>query len=119
MNVSISNKKKIINFYWLFSTYIIVKYWPYSPCCINTSLSFSRTHLPLPQFYNSALTPSPLVKRMNFKLDLKQVRWRDSKSQEFVEGTYCGPVAESPHSNAGDMDSVPGWGTKLPQAAGN
>ena len=56
---------------------------------------------------------------MNFKLDLKQVRWRDSKSQEFVEGTYCGPVVENLPYNAGDMDSVPGWGTKLPQAAGN
>ena len=36
---------------------------------------------------------------MNFKLDLKQVRWRDSKSQEFVEGTYCGPVVEDLPSN--------------------
>ena len=56
---------------------------------------------------------------MNFKLDLKQVRWRDSKSQEFVEGTYCGPVVENLPYDAGDMDSVPGWGTKLPQATGN
>ena len=29
-----------------------------------------------------------------------------------------GPVAENPHSDAGDASSIPGWGTKTPHAAG-
>ena len=29
-----------------------------------------------------------------------------------------GPVVENPPSNAGDAGSIPGWGTKIPHAAG-
>ena len=29
-----------------------------------------------------------------------------------------GPVVKNPPSNAGDVGSIPGWGTKLPPAAG-
>ena len=27
-------------------------------------------------------------------------------------------MVKNPPSNAGDMDSIPGWGTKIPHAAG-
>ena len=29
-----------------------------------------------------------------------------------------GPVVKNPPSNAGDVGSIPGWGTKMPHAAG-
>ena len=29
-----------------------------------------------------------------------------------------GPVVKNPPSNAGDVGSIPGWGTKIPHAAG-
>ena len=29
-----------------------------------------------------------------------------------------GPVVKNPPSNAGDTGSIPGWGTKIPHAAG-
>ena len=29
-----------------------------------------------------------------------------------------GPMVKNPHSNAGDMGSIPGWGTKIPHAVG-
>ena len=29
-----------------------------------------------------------------------------------------GPVVKNPPSNAGDVGSIPGWGTKIPRAAG-
>ena len=29
-----------------------------------------------------------------------------------------GPVVKNPPSNAGDMGSIPGWGTKMPHAGG-
>ena len=30
----------------------------------------------------------------------------------------CGPVVKNPPSNAGDVGSIPGWGTKIPHAGG-
>ena len=30
-----------------------------------------------------------------------------------------GPVVKNPPSNAGDAGSIPGWGTKIPHAAGH
>ena len=38
-----------------------------------------------------------------------------SASQDFPGG----PVVENPPSNAGDMGSIPGWGTQILQAAKN
>ena len=29
-----------------------------------------------------------------------------------------GPVVKNPTSNAGDVGSIPGWGTKIPHASG-
>ena len=29
-----------------------------------------------------------------------------------------GPVVKNPPSNAGDIGSIPGWGTKIPHATG-
>ena len=29
-----------------------------------------------------------------------------------------GPVVKNPPCNTGDMGSIPGWGTKIPQATG-
>ena len=39
----------------------------------------------------------------------KKVRWGDFPG---------GPVVKNPPSNAGDAGSIPGWGTKIPHAAG-
>ena len=33
-------------------------------------------------------------------------------------GLHCGPVVKNTPSNAGDVSSIPGWGTKIPHAAG-
>ena len=36
-----------------------------------------------------------------------------------MTGDFPGvPVVKNPPSNAGDMGSIPGWGTKIPHAAG-
>ena len=41
------------------------------------------------------------------------------KSQGGREGDCThGPVVENPPSKAGDTGSIPGWGTKIPQAEG-
>ena len=37
--------------------------------------------------------------------------------QEYWSGDFpSGPVVKNPPCNAGDMGSIPGWGTKIPQA---
>ena len=36
-----------------------------------------------------------------------------------MRGEFSGvPVVKNPPSNAGDAGSIPGWGTKIPHAAG-
>ena len=36
-----------------------------------------------------------------------------------VRGFLGGPVVKNPPSNAGDVDSIPGRGTKIPRATGH
>ena len=40
------------------------------------------------------------------------------KKIEIIRDFPSGPVVKNPPSNAGDMSSIPGWGTKIPHAAG-
>ena len=39
-------------------------------------------------------------------------------SKRIVRDFPGGPVVKNPPSNAGDMGSIPGWGTKIPHAPG-
>ena len=50
----------------------------------------------------------------------KQQEWkRKRKIQEIFKGNFSGgPVVKNPPSNAGDVGSIPGWGTKIPCAMG-
>ena len=52
------------------------------------------------------------------KAQTKQKQWeweRKGKIQElFTRNFSGGPVVKNPPSNAGDVGSIPGWGTKIP-----
>ena len=48
--------------------------------------------------------------KREFEVLILKLTWRDFPS---------GPVVKNPPSNAGDMDFIPGQGTKIPHAAGH
>ena len=54
-----------------------------------------------------------------FKLPISPETGSSTKAVIFVcfRGFPGGPVVKNPPSNAGDVGSIPGWGTKIPHAA--
>ena len=51
--------------------------------------------------------------------EISHLIWKTNCSKVNKNGDFTGgPVVKNPPSNAGDAGSTPGWGTKIPHAAG-
>ena len=51
------------------------------------------------------------------KGDRNRIRYK-IKINKYIRDFPGGPVVKNPPSNAGDVGSIPGWGTKVPHATG-
>ena len=53
------------------------------------------------------------------KLRLNVAKFKKKNFKRYLTDFLGGPVVKNPPTNVGEADSIPGWGTKIPRAAGN
>ena len=66
---------------------------------------------------SSQINPAPLP-GFRPELEVQDEGFRLHKREKLGGDFLCGPVVKKPPSNAGDVGSIPGWGTKIPHASG-
>ena len=79
--------------------------------------TFIKLHFKRKKKKSSQVNPAPLP-GFRTELEFQDEGFRLHKREKLAGDFLCGPVFKKPPSNAGDVGSIPAWGTKIPHASG-